>query len=218
MRSTPLILAAVSSLALIVSGCASSGTQLCCGAQSAQGAPAEKWIALFNGQDLTGWKAEGNARWEVRDGLLIGTQGEQNAPGDLFTERSFANFELVCTYRAEWPCNSGIWFRYQNPGKAYQADILEWKDPVAYSGTIYCPGKMFLAINDDKSIENRDGWNTLRVRAEGDHLQVWLNDRLTGDVRDSTTDAGRIGFQVHPGAEFGPMKIVVREIRVRVLD
>ena len=29
---------------------------------------------LFNGIDLTGWKAEGGARWEVVDGLLIGRE------------------------------------------------------------------------------------------------------------------------------------------------
>jgi len=172
---------------------------------------------LFNGNDLAGWEPAGNAKWIVKDGLLIGTQGENNAPGDLFTKQSFKDFELTCTYRAEWPCNSGIWFRYQSPQKAYQADILEWKDPVCYSGTVYCPGKMFIAMNTHKSLVNRDGWNTMKVRAEADHLQVWLNGRQVADVRDNTTDSGKIGFQVHPGAEFGPMKIIVREILIKQL-
>ena len=172
---------------------------------------------LFNGNDLAGWEPAGNAKWTVKDGLLVGTQGENNAPGDLFTVQSFKDFELTCTYRAEWPCNSGIWFRYQSPEKAYQADILEWKDPVCYSGTVYCPGKMFIAMNTDKSLVNRDGWNTMKVRAEGDHLQVWLNGRQVADVRDNTTDSGKIGFQVHPGAEFGPMKIIVKEILIKQL-
>jgi hypothetical protein len=172
---------------------------------------------LFNGKDLAGWEPAGNAKWTVADGMLIGTQGENNAPGDLFTTQSFKDFELTCTYRAEWPCNSGIWFRYQSPQKAYQADILEWKDPVCYSGTVYCPGKMFIAMNTDKSLVNRDGWNTMKVRAEGDHLQVWLNGRQVADVRDNVTDSGKIGFQVHPGAEFGPMKIIVKEILISEL-
>jgi len=172
---------------------------------------------LFSGNDLAGWEPDGNAKWTVKDGLLIGTQGENNAPGDLFTKQSFKDFELTCTYRAEWPCNSGIWFRYQSPQKAYQADILEWKDPVCYSGTVYCPGKMFIAMNTHKSLVNRDGWNTMKVRVEGDHLQVWLNGRQVADVRDNTTDSGKIGFQVHPGAEFGPMKIIVREILIKQL-
>jgi hypothetical protein len=172
---------------------------------------------LFNGKDLTGWQTEGNAHWVVENGLLVGTQGAKNAPGDLFTTDSFRDFEATVTYRTEWPCNSGVWFRYQTPDKAYQADILEYKDPEAYSGTLYCPGKLFLAINADKALVNRDGWNTIKVQAQGDHLQVWLNGRQVADVHDTTTDSGKIGFQVHPGAEFGPMKIFVREVLLKKL-
>jgi len=196
------------SVALAFCGCHDSAEKM---------ALEEGFTKLFNGRDLTGWETSGNARWVVEDGLLIGTQGANNAPGDLFTTASYDDFEVIVTYRAEWPCNSGVWFRYQSPQKAYQADILEYKNPEAYSGTLYCPGKMFLAVNLDKSLENRDGWNTMRVRAEGDHLQIWLNGRQVADVHDTTTDSGRIGFQVHPGAEFGPMKIVVRDVLLKEL-
>ncbi len=174
-------------------------------------------IKLFNGKDLTGWEATGEARWVVEDGMLVGTQGEKNAPGDLFTTATYKNFIASLTYRVEWPCNSGLWFRYQSPKIAYQADILEYKKPVAWSGTLYCPGKLFLAINEDPSIVNREGWNTIKVRAEGDHLQIWLNGHQVADVHDNTTDSGKLGFQVHPGAEFGPMKIVVRELLLKPL-
>jgi len=172
---------------------------------------------LFNGTDLTGWETSGQAKWVVEDGLLIGTQGADNAPGDLFTSDSYDDFLLTVTWRAEWPCNSGVWFRYQSPQKAYQADILEYKNPVAFSGTLYCPGKMFLAANEDMSLVNREGWNTIKVRAEGEHLQVWINGHQTADVRDDTTDSGKIGFQIHPGDEFGPMKIVIKEMRLKPL-
>jgi len=172
---------------------------------------------LFNGKDLTGWEATGQARWVVENGLLVGTQGANNAPGDLFTSKGFGDFEAIVTWRAEWPCNSGVWFRFQSPDKAYQADILEYKDPEAYSGTLYCPGKLFLAINADKTLVNRDGWNTIRIRAERDHLQIWLNNRQTANVYDTTSASGKIGFQVHPGAEFAAMKIVVRDVLVKPL-
>jgi hypothetical protein len=174
---------------------------------------------LFNGKDLTGWEATGKARWVVENGLLVGTQGDKNAPGDLFTTQSFRDFEVTVTYRAEWPCNSGVWFRFQNPGLAYQADILEYKKPVAYSGSLYCPGYsgLFLAANTDPTLENHTGWNTMRIRAQGDHLQIWLNGHQTADVHDTRSDSGKIGFQVHPGAEFAPMKIVVREVLLKEL-
>jgi hypothetical protein len=172
---------------------------------------------LFNGKDLTGWEPSGNAKWAVNDGLLIGTQGENNAPGDLFTKRKFKDFDLTCIYRVEWPCNTGIWFRYQSPKRTYQADILEYKNPVCYSGSLYCPGKMFIAMNEDKSLVNREGWNTMKVCAKGDHLQIWINDHKVADVHDDSTNSGKIGFQVHPGDQFGKMKIVVKEILIKEL-
>lgn len=175
------------------------------------------WTPLFNGKDLTGWEAEGKAVWTVEDGNLVGAQGPGAAPGDLFTKEDFADFELRVIYKVDWPANTGVWFRYQSPEKAYQADILEYKDPVAYSGTIYSPGKMFLAANEDPKLEKKDDWNTMEVRAEGDHLVVKLNGVVTGDVHDSSYDKGKIGFQVHPGDEFKDMKITVREIAIRKL-
>ncbi|HOA75836.1 MAG TPA: DUF1080 domain-containing protein, partial [Phycisphaerae bacterium] len=159
-----------------------------------------------------------NASWTVEDGLLVGRQGENFAHGDLLTTDTYSDFVLLVTYRVVWPANTGVWFRYQDPGKAYQADILEYPNPIAYSGTLYCPGKMFLAINSDRSLVDRDGWNTLKVQARGDHLQIWLNDHLVADVHDSTSDRGRIGFQVHQGEEFGPMQIIVREARIKLPD
>jgi hypothetical protein len=110
-----------------------------------------------------------------------------------------------------------VWFRYQSPDKAYQADILEYKNPEAYSGSLYCPGKLFLAINADKTLVNREGWNTIKIQAERDHLQIWLNGRQVADAYDTTSDSGQIGFQVHPGDEFGPMKIIVREVLLKNL-
>jgi hypothetical protein len=175
------------------------------------------FVRIFNGKDLTGWELSGGARWVIEDGAIVGTQGDNYAPGDLFTKDTYKDFELITTYRVKWPCNTGIWFRYQSPSKAYQADILEYKNPECYSGSLYCPGKMFIAMNRDKAIVNRDGWNTMKVRAEGDHIQIWLNGRQVAEVHDDTTDSGKIGFQVHPGEQFGPMKIIVREILLKPL-
>jgi type 1 glutamine amidotransferase len=169
-------------------------------------------IELFNGKDLTGWKPEGNATWEVHDGQLVGKQGPDFAPGDLLTEKSYDDFQLTVTYRVVWPANTGVWFRYQAPQKAYQADVLEYKNPVAWSGTLYCPGKMFLAINDDPKLVDRDGWNTLVIRAVGNREIVLLNGTKVADVRDDTSRSGRIGFQVHAGTEFGEMRVFVRKV------
>jgi hypothetical protein len=172
---------------------------------------------VFNGKDLAGFKATGGAKWSVEDGTIVGTQGENNSPGDLLTENTYKDFLLTVTYKVEWPCNSGVWFRYQSPDKAYQADILEYKKPECYSGTLYCPGKMFLAMNTDKTLVNREGWNTISVRAEGNHIQIWINGHQVADVHDETTDSGHIGFQIHAGDQLSPNKIIIREVLLKPL-
>lgn len=192
------------------------GSALAADAPAKEGV-APDWKPLFNGKDLSGWKTEGNAVWAVEDACLTGRQGDKFAPGDLFTVEEFGDFEAEVVYKAQWPANSGVWFRYQTAEKAYQADILEYKNPLAYSGTIYCPGKLFLSTNLDPTIEKKTDWNTIKIAAKGDHLQVWLNDKLTGDVHEGSTPKGRIGFQVHPGEEFKDMKIIVKSIRIRSL-
>jgi len=221
MRRLSAVWLAAAGLAIAMAGCTADDASCCrCPGWSGKccrASAGEEWMPLFNGKDLSGWAAEGHADWKVEDGVLVGAQGPGNAPGDLFTTAEYADFELETTYRVKWPANTGIWFRYQSEQKAYQADILEWPDPVAYSGTIYCPGKMFLAINADGKLEKKDDWNTMRIRAEGDRLQVWLNGVQTADVRDGSIDRGRIGIQVHPGDQFAGMKIMIRQMKIRVL-
>lgn len=178
----------------------------------------EQWIDLFNGESLEGWYATGGSEWVVEDGILIGRQGDDYAAGDLFTDKKFADFEFVAEYRSVWPTNSGFWFRYTDHENAYQADILEWPDPPAYSGTIYTHPRFFIAINDDPGVEDREGWNTMRVRAVGEHLQVWLNGIKVAEVHDDLFSEGRFGIQVHPGEEFGDMEIHVRSAKVKVIE
>ncbi len=175
---------------------------------------AKGFVSLFNGKDTTGWTATG-AEWLVRDGCLVGTQTDGKG-GDLTHEKEWDNFELRVTYRMKWPANSGIWFRFDK-GNGYQFDILKYKSPAAFSGTLYCPSKMFITSNLNEAIENRDGWNEARIWAVGDHLILWLNGKRVGECRDKTHTKGKIGFQVHGGDEFKGMEIVLKKIEVRPL-
>ena len=176
--------------------------------------PDAPMVKLFNGKDLTGWKAEGDARWEVKDGVLIGKQGANNEHGDLLTKKTYDDFELKVTYKVAWPANTGVWYRYQAAKKCFQADILEYKKPFALSGSLYCPGKLFIAVNEDASIIDREGWNTVVIRAVGTRHVIFMNGTKVADVRDDTSDHGRIGFQIHAGDQFGTMKISVKEVSV----
>ncbi len=185
-----------------VAGCLASLALVCSGA-------ADDAAPIFNGRNLDGWTARGTAVFTVEDGILTGTQTDGKG-GDLFTDESWTDFDLRFSYRVKWPANSGIWFRDR-----YQFDILKHPKPVAFSGTLYCPGKMFLATNTVEALEHRDDWNEGRVRAVGDRIQMWLNGMKVADVRDSTHASGRVGVQVHGGDRFKGMRIEIRSMTLR---
>jgi len=175
---------------------------------------------IFNGKDLTGWKAEGSARFAVEDGILVGRQGPGGAAGDLYTTADYGDFDCEVNFAVDWPANSGFWFRYVNGSKAYQADILDAPQLRAWTGSIYCGGNrdLFIARTEDPSIISRDGWNTFRIRAEKDHIVVFLNGKKVADVHDSSSARGKFGTQVHAGADFAKMAIRVADFRVKKLD
>ena len=174
-----------------------------------------EWMPLFNGKNLDGWTFGSKDKCFVEDGCLVGTQSD--GKGDnLMTKAQWDNFELRFTYKVKWPCNSGVWFRFAR-GKGYQFDILKYKRPVAYSGTLYCPGKMFITKNLDEKLEKRDGWNEGQIYANGEHIILWLNGKKVGECRDKTLAKGAIGVQVHGGNALKNMKITFKKIEIRPL-
>jgi len=176
-----------------------------------------RWISLFDGKTLDGWRAEGNAAWTVQDGAIVGRQGPNNAAGDLYTKSEWADFELECEFKVVWPANSGIWFRRNAAQPGYQADILDEKDyPDALSGSLYAMNTGFIAKNSDPKTVKKDGWNMLRMSAVGQEILITLNGKAVVKMSDNRfPKPGSIGIQVHPGKVFGPMQIWVRKIRLR---
>ena len=178
------------------------------------------WLPLFDGKSLTGWEAKGNASWTVENGAIVGRQGPSGEPGDLFTTARFADFELEAEWSMNWPGNSGFWFKYQGPRTGCQADFLDQpSEPGILSGSIYCMGKKFIAINRDPATINKDGWNRLRMKIEKDRAQVWMNGKLVADgAADVFPGPGQLGIQAHAGKEFANMEIRLRNVRVRRLS
>lgn len=69
-----------------------------------------KWgapITLFNGKDLSGWKALGENQWVVKDGILTSPKSGAN----LVTEATFNDFKLHVEFRYPAGSNSGIYLR-----------------------------------------------------------------------------------------------------------
>jgi hypothetical protein len=164
----------------------------------------QKWTKLFNGKDLKGWKQlNGKAKYEVKDGEIIGTtvHGEPNS--FLVTEAAFGDFILELEFKLDHDMNSGIQFRseskteYQN-GRVhgYQMDIDP--TPRAWTGGIYDEGRREwlypLEYNPGaKTAFKKRDWNTARIEALGDVMRVWINGIPTANLVDNLTPKGFIG-------------------------
>ena len=84
---------------------------------------AAEWKPLFNGRDLSGWKAiDGPAdSWRAEDELLV-CSGKGS--GWLSTDAEYANFELELEFRVPAGGNSGVFLR---PRTRETPPLKAWK-------------------------------------------------------------------------------------------
>ena len=80
-------------MALCLAGCAGNNSQ--------QTIEEQGFTSLFNGTDFTGWTLTDVAseHWMVKDGVL----DFDGVKGDLWTNQSYENFELIVDWRWEGP-------------------------------------------------------------------------------------------------------------------
>lgn len=64
-------------------------------------------VPLFNGKDLSGWKAMGENQWMVENGILKSPKSGAN----LVTEQKFDDFKLHIEFRYPEGSNSGVYLR-----------------------------------------------------------------------------------------------------------
>lgn len=131
----------------------------------------EGWISLFNGKDLTGWKASEGVEWKVEDGLIVTPPKRSH----LFTEKEFKNFEFKADVMTTPGSNSGIYIhtKYEDtfPAAGYETQVnVTHKDPVK-TGSIYNVVKLL----DTPAKDNE--WWTQHIIVNGKKIIVKINDK-----------------------------------------
>jgi hypothetical protein len=174
-----------------------------------------KWISLFNGKDLTGWTVRGKATWSVKDGVLTGVGGM----GHIYTDATCTDLEVKGMFRISEEgakANSGLYFRANPPAddvngfpRGYEAQICNSQD--AFTGWLWKPGK---PTGKAAELLTKDGeWFSLRIKAVGQHIQIWVNEKLVMTYDDAEFKTGHFAIQGHnPG-----MKIEAKELYYRDL-
>ncbi|MFQ3611204.1 MAG: DUF1080 domain-containing protein [Fimbriimonadales bacterium] len=176
----------------------------------------EGWRPLFNGKDLTGWFPTGYARWFVRDGAIVG----EGSMGHLFTEQDYGDFELramvrIRNLREGMPKpNNGIYFRaIPNPEnrnswpQGYEAQVYN------HEGPDYITGSLYNRVRATRLLTRDGAWFSMRIRAKGDHIQIFVNGQKVVDTRNADFRWGHIAIQCHD-----PFTVIeTRDIYLRTL-
>src|SRR3954462_5879994 len=73
------------------------------------------WIDLFDGKTLKGWvQRGGTAKYEAKDGTILGSSVPNTKNSFLCTEKSYGDFVLEVDFKVDPELNSGIQIRGQS--------------------------------------------------------------------------------------------------------
>ncbi len=198
------------------------------------------WVSMFNGKSLEGWtQKNGFAKYEIKDGAIVGTTANGSPNSFLCTVKQYGNFELEFEVKVDNRLNSGVQIRSATKaGKGTspfktgrvngpQVEIEASGSKGAEAGYIYgeaCGGWMTPADKRKPHKHFKDGqWNKYRVIAKGPVIKVWINGELISDLKDDAKfkshPKGFIGLQVHSiGRNQGPFQVAWKNLRIRELD
>ncbi|PQO34000.1 DUF1080 domain-containing protein [Blastopirellula marina] len=161
--------------------------------QAVQHASAQEWRELFNGMDLSGWKANTDpAAFAVVDGAIRARATHLQHRSHLFYVGSesepelFKNFELEVIARGEPGSNSGVFFHTDMETRdkvlhlknGYEVQLNSSPKEKRKTGSLYAVVDLAESVVDDTK------WFTVRVRVDGKRIQVWVDDRQTVDYTE----------------------------------
>ncbi len=171
-----------------------------------------EWVSLFNGENLDGWTVRGKAEWKVVDGVLVGEGGM----GHIYADPVLTDLEVKGTFKVSAEGNSGLYFRANPPEdnpdgfpRGYEAQITNRGD--AFTGWLWKPGT---PTGKAKELVTKDEeWFTMKVKAVGSHIQIWINDQLMTDWEDTEYTKGHFAIQGHnPGMTIEAKDLYYRDL------
>jgi hypothetical protein len=187
------------------------------------------YVLIFNGKDFDGWGGDA-VLWSVENGAIVGSSDDHPFKVNTFLiyKGVYKNFLLKGDIKLR-NHNSGIQFRSEQlpgPGwivKGLQADASEVGPQKSAWGNLYEErgrGRDAMKTPDQgwliaKDLVHHQDWNSYEILADGDHVQLTFNGKVTIDMHDSNAvSAGVIALQMHAGE---PMRVEFRNLKLKVL-
>jgi hypothetical protein len=178
---------------------------------------AGKFVPLFDGKTLSGWHTLPGGKWEVKDGVIVGTsQASEPRHGLLVSDQRYKDFTVRLKFKAI-KGNSGFYFRADKVQNAvgvygFQAEI----DAANDIGGLYETGGRAWVVqpkpDEVKQYFKPGEWNAMTVSARGRQIVVHVNGHKTAELPD---DPGRLegylALQLHGGME---MHVEFKDIEI----
>lgn len=147
-----------------------------CACSSSKSVQSEKWVSLFNGKSLKGWKVGENAETFSVDSGMIRVNGNIAHlfyEGDV-SNHDFTNFHFKAEVLTTPGSNSGIYFhtQYQEkgwPSAGFEVQVNNSHTDWRRTGSLY-------AINDVRETYVKDNeWYTQEIIVIGKSVVVKIN-------------------------------------------
>jgi hypothetical protein len=179
-------------------------------------------VPIFNGKTFEGW--EGNLTiFRIVDGAIVGGSLKETVARNEFlcTTKSFGDFELRLKVKllGGASANGGVQFRTSripnhHEVSGYQADMGK-----GWWGALYDESRRKKVLKGPdqakmSDVVKVDDWNDYVIRAEGKHIQLWLNGVQTVDYMEDDPGidtAGVIAVQIHGGP---PSEAWYKDVRI----
>jgi len=186
-------------------------------AGGAGGAPAERWLTLFDGFDLHRWDPRGAARWTIEDGALVGRRGADPKGGEVLSGWQLTDLEIVARFRCDGEAGgAALLLRVSQKQAGYAVMLAD--GAAGPRGTILGADGAVL-VRGGKPADRKAGeaWDEIRVKAAGRAIEVAWNGAAVSKAEDERlANRGGVGFRIPAGDGFGGA-LRVRTVRVRSL-
>ncbi|MFT4551321.1 MAG: hypothetical protein ACI9UA_002561 [Pseudoalteromonas tetraodonis] len=161
----------------------------------------EGWSSLI--AKLDGWNAE-KQYWTLVDGILHGEKDGGKLHDHAWTEKEYGDFELHAVIKMSGKgANSGVCIRLK-PTNADNAPGYQVDMGPGYWGCLWEERKSGMVQKFPKDLADKlvkaNDWNHYYIKANGHHIEAWLNGVKTIDIVHKEGHAkGSIGFQLCHG-------------------
>ena len=177
---------------------------------------------LFNGADLTNFKAEESKEfWRVENGVLVGENNAALKGNYLWTSKDYSDFVIEFDVRWKGTTERGVDTGVEMRSPKIQLQLgISGSLKVDMSGSFYTGGKPAYPeegqAKEAKTLMHPEGeWNTFRIQAKGNTFSCWINGKKASEYTDAKfSGAAPIGLQIHGNVV---MKCEYRNIRIAEL-